>query len=132
MIELGSSDHLIRTLGMQPSDFVAAKIAKRLLRMISEDMGTMIHPGCLGGLKYCFGIYLRANVIIACKVVNCFGKRYDFLKEVLVGAENFVESLDHINPHQGVDFDELLCMICLEPLSGNLLGATVPCGHPYH
>ncbi len=56
MIKLGSSDHLIRTLGVQPSDFVAAKIAERLLRMISEDMGTMIHPGCLGGLKYPFGI----------------------------------------------------------------------------
>ncbi len=132
MIKLGSSDHLIRTLGVQPSDFVTAKIAKQLLRLISEDMGTMIHPGCLGGLKYRFGINLRDNVIIACKVVNFFGKRYDFLEEVLAGAENFVESLDCVNPYQGVDFDELLCMICLEPLSGHLLGGTVPWGHPYH
>ncbi len=62
MIKLGSSNHLIRTLGVQPSDFVAAKIAEQLLRMISEDMGTMIHPGCLDGLKYCFGINLRANI----------------------------------------------------------------------
>ncbi len=132
MIELGSSDHLIRTLGMQPSDFIAAKIAEQLLRMISEDIGTMIHPGCLGGLKYHFVIDLRANVIIARKVVIFFGKRYDFLKEVLAGAENFAESLDHVNPYQSVDFDESLCMICLEPLSGHLLGVTVPCGHPYH
>ncbi len=92
----------------------------------------MIHPECLGDLKYCFDINLRANVIIARKVVNFFGKRYDFLEEVLAGAENFVKSLDHINPYQGVDFDESLCMICLEPLSGHLLWATVPCGHPYH
>ncbi len=132
MIELGSSDHLIRTLGVQPSDFVVAKIAEQMLRMISEDMGTMIHPGCLGSLKYRFGIDLRANVIIACKVVISFGKRYDFLEEVLAGAENFVKCLDHVNPYQGVDFDESLCMICLEPLSGHLLGATVPCGHPDH
>jgi hypothetical protein len=47
MIKLWLSDHLIRTLGVQPSDFVTAKIAKQLLRMISEDMGTMIHPGCV-------------------------------------------------------------------------------------
>ncbi len=72
MIKLGLSNHLIRTLGVQPSDFVAAKIAKQLLRMISEDMGTMIYPGCLGGLKYCFGSDLRANVIIAHKAVNFF------------------------------------------------------------
>jgi hypothetical protein len=134
MIELGLSNHLIRTLGVQPSDFVAEKIAEQLLRMISEDMGTMIHRGCFSGLKYPFGIDLRANVIIACKVVNFFGKRYDFLdlEEMIAGAENFVESLDHVNPYQGVDFDESLCMICLEPLSGHLLGTTVPCGHPYH
>jgi hypothetical protein len=72
MIKLGLSNHLIKTLGVQPSDFVVVRIAKQLLRMISEDIGTMIHPGCLGGLNYCSGIDLRANVIIACKVVNFF------------------------------------------------------------
>jgi hypothetical protein len=72
MIKLGLDNHSIKILGMQPSDFVAAKIAEQLLRMISEDMGTMIHPGCLRGSKYRFGIDLRANVIIACKVVNFF------------------------------------------------------------